>query len=294
MDEGAVITKGGSTKNISGNPMKYVLATKSAGPATVMVAILLFAAASANAQRPIRHELIRGDMPPGLAADYSRMSNPALEHYVQPVRIIGPPGSLLEIAANGDFVETKSSKATVGMKIGPVYRFKVSNIPQTSGKELYPSIELLNRLHPPEGLENEFPVQVVIDLDDLKQALDGKLVTKVIYLENPETALPHRHREDVQPFFDVGGGEDPLRASEKLGRPMAILRIGSRVPMASDLMEQFNFSAPAPAMLPNPQSHQNPSNSDAGIDNVSSTNIPSLDNSPIGSGRIAPIPNRQK
>ena len=139
------------------------------------------------------------------------------------------------------------------MMIGPVYRFKITNIPRNFGTELYPSIEILNKLNPPKGMENEFPIEVVISEDDLNRAIDGKLVTKVIYLENPETALPHRHRADEQPYFDVGGGEDPLRAAEKLGRPMAILRIGSRVPMSNEITHEFNFNAPEAALLPDPQ-----------------------------------------
>lgn len=215
---------------------------------------VLFAVATANAQqRPVRHELIRGDMPPGLAADYFRMRHPSLEGHVQPVRVICPIGSRVDVAHGDRFVETNESKVSVGMMIGPVYRFKVTNIPQHFGKELYPSIEVLNRLNPPNGLENEFPIEVVISHDDLKKALAGRMVTKVVYLEDPETTLPHRHRADKQPYFDVGGSEDPLRAAEKLGRPMAILRVGSRVPMPSDQTERFNFNAPAATLLPEPQ-----------------------------------------
>lgn len=258
----------------------------------MMVVMIFFAATSSHAQRPIRHELIRGDMPPGLAADYYRMSNPALAHYVQPVRVVGPPGSRIEIAAQGGFRSTNASKVTVGMQIGPVYRLKVTNIPESPGKELYPSIEILNRLYPPEGLENDFPIQVVLGKDDLKQALAGNLVTKVIYLENPDTALPHRHREDQQPFIDVGGGEDPLRASEKLGRPMAILRVGSRVPMPSDRMAQFGFHAPTPRILPEPQKNMPQPNRDS-VNELEPLKTPSLDSSPSPTGEIAPIPNRQ-
>lgn len=259
----------------------------------MLMVIILFAVASSSAQRTVRHELIRSDMPPGLAADYSRLSNPALTHYVQPVRVVGPTGSRLEIATQGGFKATNASKVTVGMRIGPVYRIKISNIPESPGKELYPSVELLNRLYPPEGLENDFPIQVVLGKDDLKQALAGNLVTKVIYLENPETALPHRHREDQQPFIDVGGGEDPLRAAEKMGRPMAILRIGSRVPMPSDTMEQFGFRAPALRILPEPQKSLPPQNRDS-INELDPLKKPRLDASPGTPGAFAPIPNRQK
>ena len=276
-------------KTDPGNPMKYSVATKAVGHTAIVVMIICFAAASTHAQRPLRHELIRGDMPPGVAADYYRMGNPALATYVQPVRIVGPPGSQLEIAARGGFMLTNASKVTVGMQIGPVYRLKVTNIPESPGKELYPSIEVLNRLYPPEGLENDFPIQVVLGKDDLKQALAGNLVTKVIYLENPETALPHRHREDQQPFIDVGGGEDPLRAAEKMGRPMAILRIGSRVPMPSDRLQQFDFHAPAPKILPEPQGNL-PRANQGPINDLQPLKTPRVDTSP---GTTAPIPNRQ-
>lgn len=270
--------------------MHRISATKSASRAPLVVAIILLAAASAHAQRPIRHELIRGDMPPGVAADYSRMSNPTLQHHVQPVRIIGPQGSQLEIASNGQFIATDASKVSVGMRVGPVYRFKVSNIPQHAGKELYPSLEILNRLYPPQGLENEFPIQVVISQDDLRQAIDGNLVTKVIYLENPDNALTHRHLQDEQPFFDVGGSEDPLRASEKLGRPMAILRIGSRVPMPSDALEQFDFRAPAPQLLPDPQ----PVEATKRVSALTPLLTPNRDSASTPFGNVAPIPIRQR
>ena len=214
---------------------------------------ILLAASMATAQQPIRHELIRGDMPPGLAADYSRMSNPALAYYTQPVRVISPEGTRVEVAIQNGFHKTNASQVSVGMAIGPVYRFKITNIPQFAGKEIYPSVEILNRLYPPAGLANEFPVEVVISQDDLKQAIRGRLVTKVIYLENPETTLPHRHVANQQPYFDVGGSEDPLRAAEQLGRPMAILRLGSRIPMPSDPMDQFNFQSPEAMLLPAPE-----------------------------------------
>jgi hypothetical protein len=34
----------------------------------------------------------------------------------------------------------------------------------------------------------------------------------------------------TQPWFDVGGGRDPLAVADGLGRPVAILRMGGRVP----------------------------------------------------------------
>ncbi len=218
------------------------------------VFVLLFTP-QVEAQRPYeRHSLIRGDMPPGLAAESYRLANPeALTFHVQPVRFIVPDGARLEVGIEGAFVATDSSRITLGMSVGPVYRLKVTRIPQNFGRDLYPSIEILDKLNPPAGLESQFPIQVVISQDDLEQALEGRMVTKVIYLENPELALPQRHFENSQPYFDVGGGEDPLRAAERLGRPMAIMRIGSRIPTYTDDDQLFDFHGPAPVIIAQPE-----------------------------------------
>ena len=221
----------------------------------------IWARSATQAQEPVRyrpyqprnHEFTRADMAPGVVADIARMSNPRLEGHVQPVRVLVPNGARVGVRMSNGYVETNGSKASVGLMVGPVYRFKVTNIFNRPGRELYPSVEILNRLNPPKGLENDFPIEVVISQSDLEEALEDRMVTKVIYLENPDTALPHRHLPDKQPYFDIGGSEDPLRVAEGLGRPMAILRIGSRVPMPSDFGEQFGFNAPGPKLLPSPR-----------------------------------------
>jgi hypothetical protein len=95
--------------------------------------------------------------------------------------------------------------------------------------QLYPTLELVNRLYPPPGYAERFPVVVDITLDDLRTASEGTLVTRVIYLEDPQTPTPHTipYREE-QPSFDVLPQEDPFAVADELGRPMAIIRIGSR------------------------------------------------------------------
>ncbi len=188
---------------------------------------------SAAAQR--NHELIRGNMVPGRASQLKLFGNPKLMHYLQPVKVTSPENTVLSVVANGGFVSTSLATHTTGMRIGSLYRFRLSNIKLRPGVELYPSVELLDILHPPKGLENEFPVPIVIDELDVKQALAGRLVTKIIYLEDPETSLPRTDVPGTQATLDISSAADPLRAAESLGRPMAILRIGSRVPTASEL-----------------------------------------------------------
>lgn len=216
------------------------------------ICIALPCSAPSLAQSPYdsRHYLATGYMAPGNAADAYRMAHPALNNHVQPVRMLVPDETLIGMGVASGFAESYSSQITVGMMVGPVYRFKISNVRLHPGVELYPSVEILGKLNPPPGLENQFPIEIQITQDDLEQAMKGRMVTRVIYLEDPNLPLPHRHVEGKQPSVEVGGGTDPLRAAERLGRPMAIMRIGSRIPTNNQSDVGFGFHAPAPVVLP--------------------------------------------
>jgi len=69
-------------------------------------------------------------------------------------------------------------------------------------------------------------------------------VTRVIYLEDPETADPVAREADEQAYFEVDAGDDPLHVADTLGRPVAILRMGARVPGPEGPDEAFMYGAP--------------------------------------------------
>jgi hypothetical protein len=216
---------------------------------------LLFAGSTLQVQAQQRHEFVRGDMPPGMAAQLYQMSDRSLAGHTQAVQLVAPGETVIEIGdGQGVFSGGKATQMSVAMGLGFVYRFKLSNlpIPGMERRELYPSIEVIGKLNPPAGMESQFPVQVVVTRSDLKLALKGQMITRIIYLEDPRGPLPHRHRESVQPSFDVSSDQDPLRAAEKLGQPMAIFRLGSRVPLQNDSQSWFNFGVASPMVLPDP------------------------------------------
>ncbi len=66
--------------------------------------------------------------------------------YFQPVEVSAPEGAGISLAEEGRFVETSETRALVGMLIGQVYQLKVTNIPLNEGVELFPTIELIDRL----------------------------------------------------------------------------------------------------------------------------------------------------
>ncbi len=209
--------------------------------ACALIGCLAFSVSASAQFRDRSHRLVSVDTIPGTVAFQALVSHPDWVAHMQPIKIIAPDGAVVSVWDQGIFQPVDYANPTVGMGIGPVFRFRLSRVPRMLDREFFPSIEVINRLYPPDGLAIRFPVNVVITEDDLNQVAQGNLVTKIIYLENPETALPYRQLAGDQQFFDVQDIEDPLRAAEKLGRAMAILRIGTRVPAANEFDEGFYF-----------------------------------------------------
>ena len=69
----------------------------------------------------------------------------------------------------------------------------------------------------------------------------------MIYLEDKNKALPTAEIDHSQTWFEAGPGQDPLAAADALGRPVAILRIGGRLP---DANPNANFFFGSPPYVP--------------------------------------------
>ncbi|MCA9212219.1 MAG: hypothetical protein KDB27_04065 [Planctomycetales bacterium] len=211
----------------------------------------------AVAARKLPHR-IGAMLPPGVVAREQLMRSPSLQGYMQPIEIRVPRGAEVAVADSGGFSTPHVGSMKVGLNVGSVYRLKVANIDQNLGGEVYPTIEVIDRLHPPEGLKHRFPVPVQITQRDLEHALAGRLVVRVIFLEDPAKAYPELEQKNNQRSITALDDEDPLRLADELGRPMAILRLGSRVPDPSGLDSGFLFGSPpvefmAGGPVPSPQ-----------------------------------------
>jgi hypothetical protein len=134
------------------------------------------------------------------------------------------------------------------MLIGQVYRLKIGNIANHEGHELFPTIEVIDRLYPPPGQAARFPIPIELTAEELAYALDGRYVLRVIYLEDVRTAPPVSELPGQQRFLEIAPGRDAMEAADRLGRPMAILRMGSRVPTAGEDQSQFLYAQP-PVLL---------------------------------------------
>lgn len=192
-----------------------------------------------------QHRLFSADSPPGMIGYGRTLGRSPVSGYFQPVAFNGPDGVKFSLGQANSFGVSESG-LMAGLLIGPVYRFQITNIPLVEGAELYPSIELIDRTYPPPGLATLYPIQISIDEDDLALALNGQMVTKVIYLEDPQTAFPVAEKPTTGRTVDIGEKQDPLATADQFGRPVAIIRIGSLAPpTTSVLMPQFFFGSPA-------------------------------------------------
>jgi len=200
-------------------------------------------AASAHAQTSTDHYQLRADMPPGTIGQNRLARGGPVIGYYQPVRLESIEGISIAPAIEGQFAEPQPAPLLVGLLIGEVYRFRITQIPLHLGAEVYPTIEVIDRLYPPEGMANRFPIPIEITKEELELALDGKLVTRVIYVENPQNALP-RAEGPHQRYFESRADLDPLEVADQLGRPIAILRIGSRHPESAGPGNAFLYGSP--------------------------------------------------
>ncbi len=198
-------------------------------PAAAMIALMLLPLAAA-AQDVEYHQPLNQRTALGETAAWLTHIRGHQSSWLQPVRIEVAGGA--DVAVHAGSPEPSgvgAAPALVAVNAGHTYRLRLSNMPEFPDVELYPSIEILDRLHPPAGQEDQYPIPIPFSRGDIQHALEGRLVTRVIYLEPPQLAqqLDPLRREIPQ---SVLPSENVLQEADRLGRPMVIVRLGSRRP----------------------------------------------------------------
>ena len=193
------------------------------------------------------HSLMRDDFPPGEIGAIQLSRKPELRGLWQAVEIRGPKGMRINMADAGQFAPELPEPARIAVMIGSVYRMRITGIPNEPDMELFPTLEVIDRTHPPAEREHRFPIPIEIDEDDLADAARGELVMRVIYLEDNQIAEPVDTSGKAQRVLDLQSHQDALRMADQLGRPLAILRIGSRVPNITEGQDWNAFLYGCPA-----------------------------------------------
>lgn len=208
--------------------------------------------AEASAAEKSAHWHHAGAMPPGAIGRQRLLRGTPLLGACQPVEIRAPQGARIAPAAGTTFLEGHVDQLMVGLTIGPVYRFRVTEIPGHPGLEVFPTVELIDRLYPPPGQALRFPVPVELTQEELALAAEGRFITRVIYLEDPDLAPAIARDGKEQPWVEARAGDDPLVMADSLGRPMAIVRLGGRTPEGDEA--SFTYGAVEPIVFDQPPS----------------------------------------
>lgn len=188
---------------------------------------------------PGRYFPLNQSTPAGVASQWHSLSAGTVIGSPQAVRVELPTGGTVSFLDSfGSAVDTQPSPAQAGMAVGHVYRLHITGVPDLAEVDLYPSIEILDQLHPPAGLENRYPIPVAITKDEMVAASKGRMITKVVYLEAPRRAMP-TPRSLTEATTKVPNSINLFAEADRLGRPMLILRLGSRKPMLNGVNADF-------------------------------------------------------
>lgn len=168
------------------------------------------------------------------------------------VRFDGPPGMHATFYQGRPAGYDYPAPVAVGVRPGYVYRVKLSGFADHPGLSLYPTLEVRGSLSlRPAMTAAAYPAPVTLTEADVRAALAGSLVTKVVYLEDPDKAVPAATAPGQVLEYDLPLNRDPLADARELGRPMLIVRLGGLEVSADELAAR---SVPGTVLLPGEKS----------------------------------------
>lgn len=200
------------------------------GLVLIWLLLVAFAGQPTSAQDGNRFFPLNHRTPPGTAGYWALTLGKASPTFFQPVHVkLNFPGRLTAFDHTGQQVLRGAGELKGRFLVGRVYRLRIDQIPELPGVELYPSFELIDRMHPPAHLAEVYPVPIEVTLEDVEIALQDRLVTRVVYVEQPQVAGLYTGRLD-QLEETLSANANLLAEADERGRPIMILRLGGRTP----------------------------------------------------------------
>jgi hypothetical protein len=122
-----------------------------------------------------------------------------------------------------------ATNEAVALRPGYPFRLEVSDIPGHKNLKLYPSLEVRGTLVPRPGFEVwKHPVPLTLTERDIDRIVEGRLVMKYYYLENPDKAAAVSALPEEPLEFRADSEAEALKEARYRGRPMLVLRVGER------------------------------------------------------------------
>ncbi|MBN1910908.1 MAG: hypothetical protein JW818_14275 [Pirellulales bacterium] len=205
-----------------------------------LVVVLAAAVALAGCHAPCKTNLPPAErmMHPGPGVDGPgpgvMMHQPAMPapNQLSQVAFIGPQGMTVnwDVSAPGQFdSDPLVCPGRYNFSQGAIYRLKLTNIsPSRPAVELYPTLEIAPTLPRTAAFlaHNAIPVQFTEE--DFDQVLSGNMVTKVIYLPDPEFQELAQAGVGTLVSTRLDPGVDPIVEADRRGAILGVIRLGNR------------------------------------------------------------------
>lgn len=176
-----------------------------------------------------------GQMPPAHAMPQPGVGLPVPAPLVA-AKFIAPQGVRVTAFPGTSLGRIYDAPAVMGLRPGYAYRFELSNLPFHPGQSIYPEVELRGTLVPRAGMKYmDYPIPLTFSQADIERVLRGVVVTKVIYLEDPDRAVPAEVGRNAPVEMPDASEPEALKAALDNGRLMAIVRVGNLKPTPEQL-----------------------------------------------------------
>jgi uncharacterized repeat protein (TIGR01451 family) len=165
------------------------------------------------------------------------------------VQFLGGPGLRATFYQGHPRGRAFEAPVAVGMRPGYLYRLQISNLPGHPGVSIYPTLEVRGSLKLSAKLNAaRYPAPVVLTEADIESVLAGNLICKVIYLENPDRAVPTTTPPALPMELSLPPGSDLLAEAQDRGRLMLIVRMGGRLLVSEE--ELCHTTVPGTILFP--------------------------------------------
>lgn len=145
-------------------------------------------------------------------------------------KVMAPPGAKVTWYPGTNQAVSMVTGVCVGLRPGYAYRFELANIGERKTETIYPSIEVVGTLVTRPGMNvADHPVPITFTEEDLARILEGRMVTKVYYLEDPDKAIIAPLPVGVPIDISAGNEEEAIKEAKARGRMVLIVRAGERM-----------------------------------------------------------------
>ena len=146
-------------------------------------------------------------------------------------RVLAPAGVRVTAYPATPIARTFEAPAVLGMRPGYIYRLELSTIPAYPGRSLFPEVEICGTIVPrPRMNYMDWQAPLLFTTGDIDRAMAGTMVTKIVYLEDPEKAIPADATRDAPIELTDDSVQEAVRTAIENGRLVAVIRLGDKVP----------------------------------------------------------------